>query len=431
MIEEIDEAEEIDEGGFVIDNMENFGAASLRSRRLGSYFNIIAATTTTIVPRAQPVPATTVVTLHFLQILLCLPPPSGVLFFNHVHVQPSPPPSSSASISQAPIWLPCGQICCRRFGWENSKADEFLLPVLKEYNKHEKLNLLRGGRVSELGEVTLKIWGFCFGVVSEKNVTLKLKSSLGSVTRTYGCFALFHLSFANILGFSTDGLTAIAANCSNLLKDVEVNIVNEKELEVSMVNVKTGKFFSLVPVVAKWLRKVSVSALERLVDKCPNLRTLRLNRPVPLDRHANLLRRAPQLVEFYVGCYMADLRSEVFSSLTGAFTSCIELKSLSGFWNVVPAFLPSVYPTCSRLTSLNLSYAIIQCDDLTKLNCQCHNLQKLWVLDFIEDSSLEVVADNSLCWSFISYGKEEISLALGAITKQMTAIEEMVASEYN
>uniref|UniRef100_A0A9I9EM30 Uncharacterized protein n=1 Tax=Cucumis melo TaxID=3656 RepID=A0A9I9EM30_CUCME len=40
MIEEIDEAEEIDEGGFVIDNMENFGAASLRSRRLGSYFNI-------------------------------------------------------------------------------------------------------------------------------------------------------------------------------------------------------------------------------------------------------------------------------------------------------------------------------------------------------------------------------------------------------
>ena len=125
--------------------------------------------------------------------------------------------------------------------------------------------------------------------------------------------------------------------------------------------------------------EVSVSALERLVDKCPNLRTLRLNRPVPLDRHANLLRRAPQLVEFYVGCYMADLRSEVFSSLTGAFTSCTELKSLLGFWDVVPAYLPSVYPTCSRLTSLNLSYAIIQCDDLTKLNCQCHNLQKLWV----------------------------------------------------
>ncbi|TYK19608.1 putative nucleobase-ascorbate transporter 10 [Cucumis melo var. makuwa] len=76
--------------------------------------NYVAATTTTIVPRAQPVPATTVVTPHVLQTLLCLPPPSGVLFFNHVHVQPSPPPSPSAFISQAPIWLACGQICCRR-----------------------------------------------------------------------------------------------------------------------------------------------------------------------------------------------------------------------------------------------------------------------------------------------------------------------------
>ncbi|KAA0034894.1 amino acid permease 3-like [Cucumis melo var. makuwa] len=74
----------------------------------------VAAATTTIVPRAQPVPATTVVTPHVLQTLLCLPPLSGILFFNHVHVQPSPPPSPSAFISQAPIWLACGQICCRR-----------------------------------------------------------------------------------------------------------------------------------------------------------------------------------------------------------------------------------------------------------------------------------------------------------------------------
>ncbi|KAA0066599.1 protein CASP [Cucumis melo var. makuwa] len=63
----------------------------------------VAAITTTIVPRAQPVPATTFVTPHVLQTLLCLPPLSGVLFFNHVHVQPSPPPSPSAFISQAPI----------------------------------------------------------------------------------------------------------------------------------------------------------------------------------------------------------------------------------------------------------------------------------------------------------------------------------------
>ncbi|TYK09479.1 DNA repair protein UVH3 [Cucumis melo var. makuwa] len=135
---------------------------------------MVAATTTTIVPRAQPVPATIVVTPHFLQTLLCLLPPSGVLFFNHVHVQPSPPSSPSAFISQAPIcWFVARsvaeELCWEKFGWENSKADELLLLVLKKYNEHEKLNLLRGGRVSELGEVTLKIWGFCFRVVGEKN----------------------------------------------------------------------------------------------------------------------------------------------------------------------------------------------------------------------------------------------------------------------
>ncbi|KAG6575863.1 protein TRANSPORT INHIBITOR RESPONSE 1-like [Cucurbita pepo subsp. pepo] len=193
-------------------------------------------------------------------------------------------------------------------------------------------------------------------------------------------------------GFSTDGLAAIAANCRNL------EVLDLRESDVEDLN---GHWLSHFPETYTSLvslnfaclgSEVSISALERLVDRCPNLQTLRLNRPVPLDRHASLLRRAPQLVEFGAGCYTADLRSEVFSNLTGAFTSCTELKSLSGFWDVVPAYLPSVYPTCSRLTSLNLSYAIIQCDDLTKLITQCHNLQKLWVLDYIEDSGLEALA---------------------------------------
>ncbi|KAA0037405.1 DNA repair protein UVH3 [Cucumis melo var. makuwa] len=28
-------------------------------------------------------------------------------------------------------------LCWKKFGWENSKADKLLLPVLKEYSKHE------------------------------------------------------------------------------------------------------------------------------------------------------------------------------------------------------------------------------------------------------------------------------------------------------
>lgn len=34
------------------------------------------------------------------------------------------------------------RLCWERFGWSNQKADELLLPVLKEYSKHEVWNLL-------------------------------------------------------------------------------------------------------------------------------------------------------------------------------------------------------------------------------------------------------------------------------------------------
>lgn len=125
--------------------------------------------------------------------------------------------------------------------------------------------------------------------------------------------------------------------------------------------------------------EVNFSALERLVGRCPNLRTLRLNRAVPLDKLANLLCRAPQLVELGTGTYSADLRSDVYSNLAGAFSGCKELKGLSGFWDVVPAYLPAAYSVCSGLTSLNLSYATIQSPDLIKLVSRCPNLQCLWV----------------------------------------------------
>lgn len=125
--------------------------------------------------------------------------------------------------------------------------------------------------------------------------------------------------------------------------------------------------------------EVSYSALERLVARSPNLRTLRLNRAVPLEKLPNLLRRAPQLVEFGSGAYSAEIRSDIYANLAEAFSGCKQLKGLSGFWDVVPAYLPALYSVCSGLTSLNLSYATIQSSDLVKLVSQCRNLQRLWV----------------------------------------------------
>lgn len=125
--------------------------------------------------------------------------------------------------------------------------------------------------------------------------------------------------------------------------------------------------------------EVSFSALERLVARSPNLKTLRLNRTVPLEKLSMLLQRAPQLVEFGTGSYSADIRSDVYSSLADAFSACKNLQGLSGFWDVVPAYLPAFYSVCSQLTSLNLSYATTQSPDLTKIVSQCHKLQRLLV----------------------------------------------------
>ena len=128
--------------------------------------------------------------------------------------------------------------------------------------------------------------------------------------------------------------------------------------------------------------EVSLSALERLVARCPNLRSLRLNRAVPLERLSNILRRAPQLIELGTGAYSAEVQHDVYLTLNRTFAGCKHLKGLSGFWEVVPAYLPAVYSICSELTSLNLSYATIQGPELAKIVRLCHKLQRLWVCLF-------------------------------------------------
>ncbi|XP_043709983.1 protein TRANSPORT INHIBITOR RESPONSE 1-like [Telopea speciosissima] len=193
-------------------------------------------------------------------------------------------------------------------------------------------------------------------------------------------------------GFSTDGLASIAANCRNL---------RELDLRESEVNDLSGNWLSHFPESCNSLvslnfacleGEVSFSALERLVGRCTNLRTLRLNQAVPLEKLPNLLRRAPQLVDLGTGVYSAEIRPDLYSKLAGAFAGCKELKSLSGFWEVLPAYLPAIYPVCAGLTYLNLSYATIQSPEIIKLVSQCHNLQRLLVLDYIEDSGLYALA---------------------------------------
>ncbi|KAJ6329179.1 hypothetical protein OIU76_005370 [Salix suchowensis] len=214
--------------------------------------------------------------------------------------------------------------------------------------------------------------------------------SLEVIAKSFKNFKVLVLSSCE--GFSTDGLAAVAANCRNL---------RGLDLRESEVDDPSGQWLSRFPDSFTSLAslnisclgaEVSFSALERLVGRCPDLKTLRLNHAVPLDKLANLLRGAPQLVELGTGAYSAELQPDVFSNLAGAFSGCKELRSLSGFWNVFPGYLPAVYPVCSGLTSLNLRDANIQGADLIKLVSQCRSLQRLWVLDYIEDIGLEALA---------------------------------------
>ncbi|KAL2507678.1 Protein TRANSPORT INHIBITOR RESPONSE 1 [Forsythia ovata] len=214
--------------------------------------------------------------------------------------------------------------------------------------------------------------------------------SLELISKSFKNFKVLVLSSCE--GFTTDGLASIAANCRNL-RELDLRESEVEDLSGHWLSHFPDNFTSLVSLNMSCLgSEVSFSALERLVSRCPNLKTLRLNRAVPVEKLPSLLRRAPQLVEFGTGAYSAEIQTDIFSNLVEAFSGCKHLKSLSGFWDVVPAYLPAMYNVCSRITSLNLSYATVQSPDLVELISQCPNLKCLWVLDYIEDAGLKALS---------------------------------------
>ncbi|KAJ0973572.1 hypothetical protein J5N97_021531 [Dioscorea zingiberensis] len=113
-----------------------------------------------------------------------------------------------------------------------------------------------------------------------------------------------------------------------------------------------------------------------------------------METLSKILACAPQLLDLGTGSFMlTDGHSDTYHKLYGVFHKCKCLRSMSGFWNAASHCLPALYPICSNLTVLNLSYApTIDGSDLIKLIQQCTKLQKLWILDSIGDKGLEVVA---------------------------------------
>ncbi|KAH0466187.1 hypothetical protein IEQ34_006290 [Dendrobium chrysotoxum] len=224
------------------------------------------------------------------------------------------------------------------------------------------------------------------------------------------------LSLTSCEGFSTAGLASVAKNCRNLRElDLQENVIEDNCS--NWLSHFPESFTSLISLnIACLDGDVNLFILERLVSRCSNLKTLRLNHSVPLDRLVSILLKAPQLVDLGTGRFSADSRPELLAKLESSFAGCRNLKSLSGFYEAVPAYLPTIFSVCDGLSSLNLSYATIQSAELTKLITRCKNLQRLWVMDLIEDTGLEAVASSCKLlkelrvFPFDPYGAEHVSL---------------------
>ncbi|KAL6011726.1 Protein AUXIN SIGNALING F-BOX 3 [Asimina triloba] len=192
-------------------------------------------------------------------------------------------------------------------------------------------------------------------------------------------------------GFTTVGLAAIAANC-RVLRELDLQECEVDDRRGNWLSCFPDSFTSLMSLNFACLKgEVNFSALERLVARCCNLRSLSLNRTVSLEVLFRILAKAPQLEDLGTGSFVHDFHSAPLPIAN--LLKCKSVKSLSGFWDVRPYSLEFVYPMCSNLTSLNLSYVpSIQGFSLIKLIRKCHKLQCLSVLDCIGDEGLEVVS---------------------------------------
>ncbi|URE05459.1 transport inhibitor response 1-like protein [Musa troglodytarum] len=136
------------------------------------------------------------------------------------------------------------------------------------------------------------------------------------IARSFKNFGV--LSLVSCDGFSTAGLAAIAANCRSSPVHTSVG------LEVAILVSVASEGVNELSLVYLLLSSADIPYL-----RCPNLKTLRLNHAMPLEKLVSLLQRAPQLVDVGTSKFSADHHPELFSKLESTFAGFKHLKSLS------------------------------------------------------------------------------------------------------
>lgn len=213
------------------------------------------------------------------------------------------------------------------------------------------------------------------------------------------CFPAFkELVLVCCDGFGTSGLAVFVSKCRQLrvLDLIDSEVADD---EVDWILCFPEGESSLQSLVFECMEcPINFEALERLVFRSPSLKKLRVNRYVSIAQLYRLLKiRGSQLTHLGTGSFslpemVLQVVQEVESENASAFAPCKSLVCLSGFKEIIPDFLPAIYPVCANLTSLNFSYANIDAEELKPVIRNCHNLQVFWALDSICDEGLQAVA---------------------------------------
>lgn len=202
------------------------------------------------------------------------------------------------------------------------------------------------------------------------------------------------ISLLSCDGFSTDGIAAIATHCKNLVElDIQENDVEDRS--GSWLSCFPENFTSLeILNFANLNSEVNFDCLERLVSRCKSFKVLKVNKSINLEQLQKLISHAFQLVELGTGTFTQELTAIQHSELENAFSNCKNLHTLSGLWEAKALYLPVLYPACTNLTFLNLSYAALGSGEFASLLVHCPHLRRLWVLDTVEDKGLEAVGSH-------------------------------------
>ncbi|VVB15511.1 unnamed protein product [Arabis nemorensis] len=195
-------------------------------------------------------------------------------------------------------------------------------------------------------------------------------------------------------GFGTSGIAIVANKCRKLkVLDLIESEVSDDEVDwISCFPEDVTNLESLAFDCVE--APINFKALESLVGRSPFLKKLRLNRFVSLEELHRLLLGAPQLTSLGTGSFSHDNapQSEQEPDYAAAFRACKSVVCLSGFRELMPEYLPAIFPVCANLTSLNFSYANVSPDMFKPIIHNCHKLQVFWALDSICDEGLLAVA---------------------------------------